>query len=37
VLYGAAKRDVEFVDTSTSEKTFNGVWDRMRSWFKEFF
>ena len=37
VLYGAGKRGVDYVDTSTSEKTFNGVWDRMRSWFKEFF
>ena len=37
VLYGAAKREVDYVDTSTSEKTFNGVWDRMRGWFKEFF
>ena len=37
VLYGAAKREVDYVDTSTSEKTFNGVWERMRGWFKEFF
>jgi cell division protein FtsA len=37
VLYGAAKRETGFVDTSSSENTFSSVWDRMRNWFKEFF
>ncbi|UCF97631.1 MAG: cell division protein FtsA [Spirochaetaceae bacterium] len=37
VLAGAARRDVDYMDTSSSEKTFSSVWDRMRNWFKEFF
>ena len=37
VLSGAARRDVDYMDTSSSEKTFSSVWDRMRNWFKEFF
>ncbi len=37
VLYGAAKRETGYVDTSSSENTFSSVWDRMRNWFKEFF
>jgi len=37
VLYGAAKKETGYVDTSSSENTFTSVWDRMRNWFKEFF
>ncbi len=37
VLYGAAKKETGILDTSSSEKTFSTVWDRMRNWFKEFF
>lgn len=37
VLSGAAGHDVGYMDTSSSEKTFSSVWDRMRNWFKEFF
>jgi len=37
VLAGALRRDVDYMDTSSSEKTFTSVWDRMRNWFKEFF
>jgi cell division protein FtsA len=37
VLAGASRRDVDYMDTSSSEKTFSSVWDRMRNWFKEFF
>ena len=37
VMSGAARRDVDYMDTSSSEKTFSSVWDRMRNWFKEFF
>jgi cell division protein FtsA len=37
VMSGAARRDVDYMDTSSSEKTFTSVWDRMRNWFKEFF
>jgi cell division protein FtsA len=37
VLAGAARRDVDYMDTSSSEKTFTSVWDRMRNWLKEFF
>jgi cell division protein FtsA len=37
VLAGASSRDVDYMDTSSSEKTFTSVWDRMRNWFKEFF
>ncbi len=37
VLAGASRRDVDYMDTSSSEKAFTSVWDRMRSWFKEFF
>ena len=37
VLAGVSKRDVAYMDTSSSEKTFTSVWDRMRNWFKEFF
>jgi cell division protein FtsA len=37
VLAGASRRDVDYMDTSSSEKTFTSVWDRMRNWFKEFF
>jgi cell division protein FtsA len=37
VLYGTSKKDKEHLDTSSSERTFSSVWDRMKSWFKEFF
>ena len=37
VLYGEAKKEIEYMDTSSSERTFSSVWDRMRTWFKEFF
>jgi len=37
VLSGATGHDVDYMDTSSSEKTFSSVWDRMRNWFKEFF
>jgi cell division protein FtsA len=37
VLAGASRRDVDYMDTSSSEKAFSTVWDRMRNWFKEFF
>lgn len=37
VMVGAARREVDYMDTSSSEKTFSSVWDRMRNWFKEFF
>jgi cell division protein FtsA len=37
VLSGASRREVDYMDTSSSEKTFSSVWDRMRNWFKEFF
>ena len=37
VLAGASRREVDYMDTSSSEKTFTSVWDRMKNWFKEFF
>jgi cell division ATPase FtsA len=37
VMYGATREGVEGFDTSSSESTFTGVWDRMRTWFKDFF
>ncbi len=37
VLYGASRKEKELLDTSSSERTFSSVWERMRSWFKEFF
>lgn len=37
VLFGASKTDHEHLDTSSSDKTFDNVWERMRSWLKEFF
>jgi cell division protein FtsA len=37
VLSGATRREVDYMDTSSSEKAFSSVWDRMRNWFKEFF
>lgn len=37
VLYGASKKDVGYMDTSSSENTFSSVWDRMKNWFREFF
>lgn len=37
VLYGATRKETEQLDTSSSEKTFKTVWDRMSKWFKEFF
>jgi len=37
VMAGASSRDVDYMDTSSSEKAFSSVWDRMRNWFKEFF
>lgn len=37
VLAGAARRDVGTIDTSSSEKAFSSVWDRMKNWLKEFF
>ncbi len=32
-----ARRETSSCDTSSSESTFTSVWERMRSWFKEFF
>ena len=37
VLFGASREGTEGFDTSSSESTFTSVWDRMRSWFKDFF
>jgi cell division protein FtsA len=37
VLFGASREGVEGFDTSSSESTFTSVWDRMKSWFKDFF
>ncbi len=37
VMHGASMKDIEYVDTSSSERTFSSVWDRMKTWFKEFF
>ncbi len=37
VLYGASRKEKELLDTSSSERTFSSVWERMRNWFKEFF
>ena len=37
VLYGASRKETEDLDTSSSEKAFKTVWDRMSKWFKEFF
>ena len=37
VMYGASRKEKEMLDTSSSERTFSSVWDRMRNWFKEFF
>ena len=36
VLHGASRKETEQLDTSSSEKTFRTVWDRMSKWFKEF-
>ena len=38
VLFGASREGGnESFDMSSSEGTFTSVWDRMRSWFKDFF
>lgn len=37
VLSGASKTEHEHLDTSSSDRMFNNVWDRMRNWLKEFF
>ena len=37
VLYGASREGAEGFDTSSSESTFTSVWERMRTWFKDFF
>ncbi len=37
VLFGASKTDHEHLDTSSSDKIFDSVWERMRNWLKEFF
>jgi cell division protein FtsA len=37
VMYGASKKEIRYMDTSTSESTFTNVWDRMKTWLKEFF
>ncbi len=37
VLFGASKTEHENLDTSSSDKMFNNVWERMRNWLKEFF
>ena len=37
VLFGALKTEHEHLDTGSGDRMFNNVWDRMRSWLKEFF
>jgi hypothetical protein len=37
VMYGATREGVEGFDMSSSESTFTSVWERMRTWFKDFF
>lgn len=37
VLFGASKTEHEHLDTSSSDRIFNNVWERMRNWLKEFF
>jgi cell division protein FtsA len=37
VLSGAARKEIEYMDTSSSERAFASVWERMRIWLKEFF
>lgn len=37
VLFGASKTEHEYLDTSSSDRIFNNVWERMRNWLKEFF
>ena len=37
VLYGDGKLETGYLDTSSSDRIFVSVWDRMRTWFKEFF
>jgi cell division protein FtsA len=37
VLSGAARKEIETMDTSSSERAFASVWDRMKTWLKEFF
>ncbi len=37
VMYGASKKEIEYMDTSSSERTFSSVWERMKTWLKEFF
>jgi hypothetical protein len=36
-MYGATREGVEGFDMSSSESTFTSVWERMRTWFKDFF
>ena len=37
VMFGASREGPEGFDTSSSESTFTSVWERMRTWFKDFF
>lgn len=37
VMYGASKKEIEYMDTSSSERAFSSVWERMKTWLKEFF
>jgi len=37
VLFGASKTEHEHLDTSSGDRIFNTVWERMRNWLKEFF
>ena len=37
VLSGAARKEIETMDTSSSERAFASVWERMKIWLKEFF
>jgi cell division protein FtsA len=37
VMFGATREGSEGFDTSSSESTFTSVWERMRTWFKDFF
>jgi cell division protein FtsA len=37
VMFGASREGAEGFDTSSSESTFTSVWERMRTWFKDFF
>ena len=37
VMYGASREGSEGFDTSSSDSTFTSVWERMRTWFKDFF